>query len=113
MFPESADFPPELKGFLPKAKREIKFAQEIYRELSKMENITLFTNFPEEKTHNAVISFVAGDLSGEETSEKLSEKGREARHIALDDFLLGRNAVDKLLVDGDTSAACKSAVSEG
>ncbi|MBP1574597.1 MAG: aminotransferase class V-fold PLP-dependent enzyme [Oscillospiraceae bacterium] len=60
-------------------KREIRFAQEIYRELSKMENITLFTNLPEEKTHSAVISFVAGDLSGEETSEKLSEKGVATR----------------------------------
>ena len=59
--------------------REIRFAQEIYSEISKIENATLFTNFPERETHSAVISFVLGDLSGEETAEKLSEKGVAAR----------------------------------
>ena len=36
-------------------------------------------HLPEKETHNSTISFVLGDLSGEETAEKLSEKGVAAR----------------------------------
>lgn len=61
------------------AKREILLAQELYEALSKMENVTLFTEHPKIETHSAVISFVIGDLSGEELAAKLSEKGVASR----------------------------------
>lgn len=61
------------------AEKEIKLAQALYNELSEMKNIKLFTEIPKRETHNAVISFVLGDLTGEETSEKLSEKGVASR----------------------------------
>ena len=61
------------------ARREMRLAQKLYSELSKMKNVSLFTKFPEKETHNSTISFVLGDLSGEETAEKLSEKGVAAR----------------------------------
>ncbi len=61
------------------AKKEMRFAKYLYSELSKMKNITLFTKFPETETHSAVVSFVLGDLSGEETAFLLSEKGVAAR----------------------------------
>ena len=44
-----------------------------------MKNITLFTKTPETETHSAVISFVMGDLTGEEISALLSEKGVASR----------------------------------
>ena len=72
-----------------------------------------------EKGEKLKIVLVSGRSASGKTTftrkvcEKLSEKGREARHIALDDFLLGRDTVNKLLVDGNAGAACKSAVSEG
>ena len=40
---------------------------------------TLFTKLPEKETHSAVVSFVIGDLNGEETAEILSEKGVASR----------------------------------
>ncbi len=61
------------------SEREIKLAQKLYSEISKMEKAVLFTNFPEKETHSAVISFVLGDLSGEKTAEKLSENGVASR----------------------------------
>ena len=61
------------------ADKEIYFAKFLYKELSKTKNITLFTEYPEKETHSAVISFVLGDLSGEETSSLLSEKGVASR----------------------------------
>lgn len=61
------------------SKREMKFAKELYSELSKIGNVVLFTKPPEHKTHNSTISFVLGDLSGEETAEKLSENGVASR----------------------------------
>lgn len=60
-------------------KREIELAKFIYSELSGMNKIKLFTLPPETKTHSPVISFVFGDLSGEETSALLSEKGVASR----------------------------------
>jgi selenocysteine lyase/cysteine desulfurase len=61
------------------SEREIRFAQKIYSEISKIENASLFTKFPETESHSAVVSFVLGDLSGEKTAEKLSENGVAAR----------------------------------
>ena len=61
------------------AEKEIRLAKHLYEELSKMKNVTLFTKSPEKETHSAVISFVIGDLSGEETSFLLSEKGVASR----------------------------------
>ncbi|MBQ3532035.1 MAG: aminotransferase class V-fold PLP-dependent enzyme [Oscillospiraceae bacterium] len=60
-------------------KREAEMAKLLYSELFSMKEIKLFTSFPEEATHSPVISFVIGDLSGEETSALLSEKGVAAR----------------------------------
>ena len=68
-----------LKGEENIAKKEIRLAKHLYEELSKMKNVTLFTRSPEKETHSAVISFVIGDLSGEETSFLLSEKGVASR----------------------------------
>ncbi|MBR6658379.1 MAG: aminotransferase class V-fold PLP-dependent enzyme [Oscillospiraceae bacterium] len=61
------------------SEREIGLAQKLYSEISKIKNATLFTGFPEKETHSAVVSFVLGDLSGEKTAEKLSEKGVASR----------------------------------
>ncbi len=61
------------------SKRETELAKFLYSELSSMKNIKLFTKFPEEKTHSPVISFVLGDLSGEETADVLSKKGVATR----------------------------------
>ncbi len=61
------------------SEREIGLAQKLYSEISKIKNATLFTDFPEKETHSAVVSFVLGDLSGEKTAEKLSEKGVASR----------------------------------
>ena len=61
------------------AKKEIRLAKILHGELSKINNITLFTKSPEKETHSAVISFVIGDLNGEETAEILSEKGVASR----------------------------------
>ncbi len=59
--------------------REHRLVKILYSELKKMENITLFTQKPEKETHSAVISFVLGDLNGEETAELLSENGVASR----------------------------------
>ena len=61
------------------SEREIGLAQKLYSEISKIKNAALFTGFPEKETHSAVVSFVLGDLSGEKTAEKLSEKGVASR----------------------------------
>lgn len=61
------------------SEREIGLAQKLYSEISKIKNAILFTGFPEKETHSAVVSFVLGDLSGEKTAEKLSEKGVASR----------------------------------
>ncbi len=59
--------------------REIKIAQFIYSELAKMKNVTLFTEYPTQNTHAAVISFVIGDLTGEATAQLLSNNGIASR----------------------------------
>lgn len=56
------------------AKKEICLAKELYSELSAIKNVLLFTKPPEAETHSPVISFVLGDLNGEETAAALSEK---------------------------------------
>lgn len=61
------------------AKKEIRLAKILYGELSKTDNITLFTKPPEKETHSAVVSFVLGDFNGEETAALLSEKGVASR----------------------------------
>ena len=61
------------------AGHEIRLAKMLYSELSKMENVKLFTNLPETETHTAVVSFVLGDLTGEKTAFLLSEKGVASR----------------------------------
>ena len=61
------------------AKREMQLAQMIYAELLSMNNVTLFTPFPDEKGFAPVISFVIGDLTGEQTAAALAEKGAAAR----------------------------------
>ena len=59
--------------------KEINFAKILYSELEKLDKITLFTKNPEKETHSAVISFVMGDLNGEETAELLSKNGVASR----------------------------------
>lgn len=61
------------------AKREMQLAQMIYAELLSMNNVALFTPFPDEKGFAPVISFVIGDLTGEQTAAALAEKGAAAR----------------------------------
>jgi selenocysteine lyase/cysteine desulfurase len=61
------------------AEHEIRLAKMLYSELSKMENVKLFTKPPETETHTAVVSFVLGDLTGEKTAFLLSEKGVASR----------------------------------
>ena len=61
------------------AEREINLAKILHSELEKMENITLFTQKPKKETHSGVISFVMGDLNGEETAELLSKNGVASR----------------------------------
>lgn len=61
------------------AARETELAKMLYSELDALENITLFTEMPEKETHAAVISFVLGDFTGEETAALLSEKGVASR----------------------------------
>lgn len=60
-------------------KREAELGKFLYSELAGMKNVKLFTAYPEKETHAPVISFVIGDLSGEETSALLSEKGIASR----------------------------------
>ena len=60
-------------------KNENRLAKILYSELSEMKNIKLFTKIPEKETHSPVISFVLGDLTGEETASLLSEKGVASR----------------------------------
>ncbi len=67
------------KGEEAIAKKEISLAKLLYKELEHTENVTLFTKFPEKETHSPVISFVMGDLTGEETAFALSEKGVASR----------------------------------
>lgn len=59
--------------------REIRIAQFIYSELAKMKNVRLFTKFPDGRTHAPVISFVIGDLTGEDTARLLSQNGIATR----------------------------------
>lgn len=61
------------------AKRENSLAKMLFSELSSIKNVTLFTKMPEILTHSPVISFVLGDLTGEETAAVLSEKGIASR----------------------------------
>ena len=61
------------------AERENRLARFIYSEISALKNIKLFTKLPETENHSPVISFVLGDLSGEETSAFLAEKGVATR----------------------------------
>ncbi|MBQ7875486.1 MAG: aminotransferase class V-fold PLP-dependent enzyme [Oscillospiraceae bacterium] len=61
------------------AKREMNLAKMLYSEISSMKSAFLFTKPPEIETHSPVISFVLGDLTGEETAALLSEKGVASR----------------------------------
>ena len=61
------------------AERENKLARFVYSEISAFENIKLFTKIPDTENHSPVISFVLGDLSGEETSSLLAQKGVATR----------------------------------
>ena len=60
-------------------KREVELAAALYKELSAMKNIKLFTAPPKYCTHGGVLSFVLGDLTGEGTAELLSQNGIAAR----------------------------------
>lgn len=61
------------------ARREMQLAQMIYAELSSMKNVTLFTELPTEQNSSAVISFVIGDLTGEQTAAALAARGAATR----------------------------------
>ena len=67
------------KGAENIAKKEMNLTKELYSGLSEMKNVLLFTKPPETGTHSPVISFVLGDLNGEETAALLSEKGVASR----------------------------------
>ena len=60
-------------------RKEMELAAFIWRELSKMDEVELFTDEPKFETHAPVISFVFRGLSGEETAAKLSKKGVATR----------------------------------
>ena len=57
----------------------MQLAQMIYAELSSMKNVTLFTELPTEQNSSAVISFVIGDLTGEQTAAALAARGAATR----------------------------------
>lgn len=61
------------------AKREAHFAKIVYDELSSIKGVTLFTPFFDEKRFAPVISFVLGNLTGEETAALLSKKSVATR----------------------------------
>lgn len=61
------------------AHREMQLAQIIYAELLSTKNVTLFTPPPEVSTSAAVISFVIGDLTGEQTAAALAARGVATR----------------------------------
>lgn len=69
----------EKEGAEKIGRREMEYAKIIYNELAMMKNVKLFSKVPEYETHAPVISFVIGDLSGEETAQALSEEGVAAR----------------------------------
>ncbi len=60
-------------------RKESKLANFIFDELSKTEGVKLFSKKPEYENSAPIVSFVIGDLSGEETARILSEKGVAAR----------------------------------
>lgn len=60
-------------------RKENRLAKILYKGLSEIEKVKLFTSMPEKETHSPVISFVLGDLTGEETASALSEKGAASR----------------------------------
>lgn len=60
-------------------RKEAKLACRIWDELDKMDNIRLYSSKPEYESHAPVISFVIGDLSGEETARLLAENKIAAR----------------------------------
>ena len=60
-------------------RKEAKLACRIWDELDKMDNILLYSSKPEYESHAPVISFVIGDLSGEETARLLAENKIAAR----------------------------------
>lgn len=53
--------------------REMELLQFLYREMEKMPGITLYTGFPERKTHTALLSFTIGDYTGEQTAQLLAK----------------------------------------
>ena len=61
------------------SENEMLLAKILYEELSKMKNVKLFTKTPKKETHAPVISFVIGDLTGEETAALLAENGVASR----------------------------------
>lgn len=61
------------------AAREAKLAQTVYDELAAIKGVTLFTPLFDEKRFAPVISFVIGDLTGEETSALLAKKSVATR----------------------------------
>lgn len=58
---------------------EMQLAKMIYAELLSTENVTLFTPPPEGESSAAVISFVIGDLTGEQTAAELAARGAATR----------------------------------
>lgn len=67
------------KGLDKISKNEMLLAKILYEELSKMKNVKLFTKIPKKESHAPVISFVIGDLTGEETAALLAENGVASR----------------------------------
>ena len=67
------------KGLDKISKNEMLLAKILYEELSKMKNVKLFTKTPQKESHAPVISFVIGDLTGEETAALLAENGVASR----------------------------------
>lgn len=60
-------------------KHEIELAKYFYEEIEKLNNVKLYTLTPNNEHNSAAISFVLGDLTGEETSMLLSERGVASR----------------------------------
>ncbi len=59
--------------------REEKLLQMLYSELVKMPGITVYTAYPEKKSHAALLSFNLGDFTGEKTAQILADRGVAVR----------------------------------
>lgn len=78
------------KGIDTIAEHEMAAASQLYRRMSKIDNVVLYTQEPVHGQHVPVISFNIGDLASEKTGELLAQRGvavRAGLHCAYDAHL--------------------------